>query len=404
MGAERDGTGLRRDTGTLVPAAVARLSHAVKFDWYQTEAALVFKYPKQGQQGWESITHAVLGMAETAGQVAGRVRAMVREGVWRPYTGGLGLATTLTHHEDAREELGQVLWYAGALATELNMAMQDAAWASLRKRGLYTRHLPRLEGVANGPLTMEWYQREVVYAALNDDNFEEHEDRQVMAVVQASLGLTAEAGAVAMTIKAATREGRALDEWVCGWIKRGIGEVIWQASNVASELGLKISMIALANLYQDQEEFGRRDEVSAPTAGHHKVAEAFVDLYRCNNAGTEAAGRGKEFGRGAGTTTTGNSTTSVTPCQPPRGTKRGLGDSSPRAADANLYHTDRCSLCNRTLEGRAPLSRCYRCSSLFCSSLCLEGHREQHHGRELSLSACCGGRGTKRTAEDGERN
>ena len=84
------------------------------FDRYQAEAAEIVKYPRQGQHGWESITHAMLGMAETAGQVAGRVSAMAREGVWKPFTGGKGLANNITHYEEAREELGQVLWYAGA--------------------------------------------------------------------------------------------------------------------------------------------------------------------------------------------------------------------------------------------------------------------------------------------------
>ena len=68
-----------------------------------------------------------------------------------------------------------------------------------------------------------------------------------------------------------------------------------------------------------------------------------------------------------------------------------------------FYHSDSCRRCSRALAGRVPLSKCYVCAYLFCSSQCLEGHREQYHGRDLSHSVSRDGRGTKRAVEDGER-
>jgi len=95
------------------------------FNAYQRSAARTAIYPDQHR-----ILYPALGLAGEAGEVANKVKKLIRDGpdnrpdTWR---------------EDIASEIGDVLWYCAALATDLNLtlgmiAAQNEKKLSKRKR------------------------------------------------------------------------------------------------------------------------------------------------------------------------------------------------------------------------------------------------------------------------------
>jgi|TARA_R110002167_G_scaffold74728_1_gene208975 NTP pyrophosphatase (non-canonical NTP hydrolase) len=95
------------------------------FNAYQRSAARTAIYPHQ-----HKILYPALGLAGEAGEVANKVKKLIRDGpdnrpdTWR---------------EDIASEIGDVLWYCAALATDLNLtlgmiAAQNEKKLSKRKR------------------------------------------------------------------------------------------------------------------------------------------------------------------------------------------------------------------------------------------------------------------------------
>ena len=95
------------------------------FNAYQRSAARTAIYPDQ-----HKILYPALGLAGEAGEVANKVKKLIRDGpdnrpdTWR---------------EDIASEIGDVLWYCAALATDLNLtlgmiAAQNESKLSKRKR------------------------------------------------------------------------------------------------------------------------------------------------------------------------------------------------------------------------------------------------------------------------------
>lgn len=93
----------------------------MEFDVYQTLADLTAQYPEKKQLG--GITYSVLGLAGEAGEVAGKVKKILRGD--KVYSEAVRDALV--------DELGDVLWYVAAVATNLDINLEDVADRNLRK-------------------------------------------------------------------------------------------------------------------------------------------------------------------------------------------------------------------------------------------------------------------------------
>lgn len=85
---------------------------------YQKAAAKTAVYKAE-----HSILYPALGLAGEAGEVANKVKKMLRDGTF--------------DRSDIAAEVGDVLWYIAALSRDLNLNMHDLAMGNLEK--LYGR-------------------------------------------------------------------------------------------------------------------------------------------------------------------------------------------------------------------------------------------------------------------------
>jgi NTP pyrophosphatase (non-canonical NTP hydrolase) len=69
----------------------------------------------------DRLSYACLGLVEEAGEVAGKRKKQLRDGDKGP------------SRADMIKELGDVLWYAAAVARELDVSLEDVAQANLSK-------------------------------------------------------------------------------------------------------------------------------------------------------------------------------------------------------------------------------------------------------------------------------
>ena len=89
------------------------------FNSYQRSAAETAIYPDKYK-----ILYPALGLAGEAGEVANKVKKIVRDGPdkmppdWR---------------EQLASEIGDVIWYCAALATDLNLTLGQVAGQNLEK-------------------------------------------------------------------------------------------------------------------------------------------------------------------------------------------------------------------------------------------------------------------------------
>ena len=91
----------------------------VDFNSYQRSAVTTAIYPNQ-----HKITYPALGMAGEAGEVANKVKKLIRDGPDnRP----------LTWREDIGYEIGDVIWYCSELADNLNLTLGMIAAQNLAK-------------------------------------------------------------------------------------------------------------------------------------------------------------------------------------------------------------------------------------------------------------------------------
>lgn len=89
---------------------------------YQLAAAATAIYPRD--QRLSGLVYAALGLAGEAGEVANKVKKVLRDD-----------HSVLTDDRKAElcGELGDVLWYIAAAASELGVSMEDLAVANLSK-------------------------------------------------------------------------------------------------------------------------------------------------------------------------------------------------------------------------------------------------------------------------------
>ena len=86
------------------------------FDKYQHEARMTAIYPNLGKNLW----YPALGLAGEAGEVANKVKKIYRDKSYRSV-------------ESISEELGDVLWYVAAIASELDASLSSIAEENLAK-------------------------------------------------------------------------------------------------------------------------------------------------------------------------------------------------------------------------------------------------------------------------------
>ena len=87
---------------------------ALTLNDYQAKASATAIYPESAK-----ITYAAMGLANEAGEVLGKVKKIIRDGTFS--------------REDILDELGDVLWYAAALARDLNSELSEVAHRNLDK-------------------------------------------------------------------------------------------------------------------------------------------------------------------------------------------------------------------------------------------------------------------------------
>jgi NTP pyrophosphatase (non-canonical NTP hydrolase) len=100
-------------------------------DNFQQDAWQFAIYPDKGEgiEGY-GLTYAVLGLAGEAGELANVTKKILRDGLPDEWTTTNKLAA----------ELGDVLWYVAAVASELGLELGDIAVANLEKlRGRASR-------------------------------------------------------------------------------------------------------------------------------------------------------------------------------------------------------------------------------------------------------------------------
>ena len=86
----------------------------MRFNEYQEEASKTAIYPEQYK-----IVYPTLGLAGEAGEVAEKVKKHIRDGV--------------LNVDDLKKELGDVLWYLAAIASDLGLNLDEVAEANLQK-------------------------------------------------------------------------------------------------------------------------------------------------------------------------------------------------------------------------------------------------------------------------------
>ncbi|HEX7394254.1 MAG TPA: nucleoside triphosphate pyrophosphohydrolase family protein [Anaerolineaceae bacterium] len=89
------------------------------FSTYQNGARKTAVYPEAAK-----VIYPALGLSGEAGEVANQVKKILRDN-----------AGELTEERRAKiiDELGDVLWYAAALASDIGISLDDVAAANLEK-------------------------------------------------------------------------------------------------------------------------------------------------------------------------------------------------------------------------------------------------------------------------------
>lgn len=94
----------------------------MNFREYQKEALKAAIYPGQGEL--TGMLYAVLGMCSESGEVAGKIKKIIRE-----KNGEIS-------DEDVAnlsKEIGDVIWYLSTLCTELGISFQEVAVRNIEK-------------------------------------------------------------------------------------------------------------------------------------------------------------------------------------------------------------------------------------------------------------------------------
>lgn len=105
----------------------------MEFNSYQVRAFITAVYPNLGS----NILYPAIGIAGEAGELLDKIKKAWRNsGVMKPSS----ILSTLTEKQisDIAKELGDILWYVAAFATEMGLELNDIAAINLEK--LANRH------------------------------------------------------------------------------------------------------------------------------------------------------------------------------------------------------------------------------------------------------------------------
>jgi NTP pyrophosphatase (non-canonical NTP hydrolase) len=89
------------------------------FSEYQARAKQTAIYPEDNK-----VMYPTLGLAGEAGEIANKVKKIFRD--------DQGVVTD-ARRQDLSDEIGDVLWYVAALATDLGLDLDDVARANVAK-------------------------------------------------------------------------------------------------------------------------------------------------------------------------------------------------------------------------------------------------------------------------------
>ena len=90
------------------------IDRSQSFDGYQDFAETTAIYPED-----KALEYLALGLASEAGEVAGKVKKLIRDGEMSV--------------EDLAKELGDVVWYVSQLCTELDLYFSDVMGLNVGK-------------------------------------------------------------------------------------------------------------------------------------------------------------------------------------------------------------------------------------------------------------------------------
>jgi len=114
-----------------VDAWLERRYKGMKFSEYEEVIKATAIYPST-----HKILYPALGMAGEAGEVANKVKKLIRDGDYR---------LSQEWREQLAAEIGDVLWYCAALAKDINMPLAQIA-ASNREKLLSRKERGTLKG------------------------------------------------------------------------------------------------------------------------------------------------------------------------------------------------------------------------------------------------------------------
>ena len=90
----------------------SRNNSTITADEYQEKAKVTAIYPKK-----DALPYLSLGLVSEAGEVAGKVKKLIRDGT----------------QSDVASEVGDVLWYCAALARDIGYDLQHIAQGNIAK-------------------------------------------------------------------------------------------------------------------------------------------------------------------------------------------------------------------------------------------------------------------------------
>ncbi len=96
------------------------MNKKITFDYYQKLSRRTAIYPNIGK----NYVYPTLGLADESGEVVGKIKKAIRD--------DRGIITKGKKIEVSKE-LGDVLWYAAQLATELKLSLSEIALENLEK-------------------------------------------------------------------------------------------------------------------------------------------------------------------------------------------------------------------------------------------------------------------------------
>ena len=101
----------------------------MNFEEYQKQSVKTAIYPtindiQNANNNDNNIYYPVLGLCSEAGEIAGKVKKIMRDNNGR---------ITENHVDELKKELGDVLWYLAAICNELDISLSDVAKYNVEK-------------------------------------------------------------------------------------------------------------------------------------------------------------------------------------------------------------------------------------------------------------------------------